>query len=584
MTFCFENRIRVRCRGLIVLLSTACPALSVTAQPIFLEVAEPAGIDFVHFNGMSGELYFPEMMGSGVALFDIDSDGDLDLYLVQGRMLGPGKTTRDALIKPEHDLPLTDRLYRNDGYQNRRRDVIRFTDITDESGLQAYGYGMGVAVGDINNDGFPDLYVLNYGPNQLFLNDGDGTFSDITQSANAQDNRWSVSASFFDYDRDGWLDLYIGNYVNFTFANHKPCRSTTSARDYCSPLGFEPQPDRLLRNNGDGTFSDVSVSSGITKAYGGALGVVAADFNGDGWPDMYVANDSVPNQLWINQADGSFNDDAVLAGVAVNMHGAPEASMGVDAADFDADGDEDLFMTHLYRETNTLYVNDGSGWFEDKTLALGLANASFAYTGFGTAWFDYDNDGLLDLLCVNGAVTRIQEQVARGDVYPLHQVNQLFRNLGAGKFEEVTDSAGSAFTKSRVSRGATFGDIDNDGDTDVVINNNAGKVDFLINQTGNSNSWLGLKLTDAQSGRDLLGARAQIVTAGRASLWRRARSDGSYASANDPRILFGLGGDDSDQSIRVDWPDGSREQWDGLQAGKYHTLTKGSGNKITSNR
>ena len=584
MIFYEKNRIPAICKGLIVVLSTACPAVSVTAQPIFIESAELAGIDFVHFNGMSAELYFPEMMGSGVALFDYDNDGDLDAYFVQGRMLGPGKTTRDALIKPEHDLPLTDRLYRNDGYQNRRRDVIRFTDITDESGLQAYGYGMGVAVGDINNDGFPDLYVLNYGPNQLFLNDGDGTFSDITQSANAQDNRWSVSASFFDYDRDGWLDLYIGNYVNFTFANHKPCRSTTSARDYCSPLGFEPQPDRLFRNNGDGTFSDVSVSSGITKGYGGALGVVAADFNGDGWPDIYVANDSVPNQLWINQADGSFNDDAVLAGVAVNMHGAPEASMGVDAADFDADGDEDLFMTHLYRETNTLYVNDGSGWFEDKTLALGLANASFAYTGFGTAWFDYDNDGLLDLLCVNGAVTRIQEQVARGDVYPLHQVNQLFRNLGAGKFEEVTDSAGSAFTKSRVSRGATFGDIDNDGDTDVVINNNAGKVDFLINQTGNSNSWLGLKLTDAQSGRDLLGARAQIVTAGRASLWRRARSDGSYASANDPRILFGLGGDDSDQSIRVDWPDGSREQWDGLQAGKYHTLTKGSGDKITSNR
>ncbi len=562
-----------------------CSALPASGQGIFDEAARASGLDFVHFNGMSGELYFPEMMGSGVALFDYDNDGDLDVYLVQGRMLGPGKTTRDALIQPAHPQPLTDRLYRNDGSASRQRDAIQFTDVTEKAHIQAYGYGMGVTAGDINNDGYTDLYVTNYGPNQLLLNNGDGTFSDITQAANAQDNRWSVSASFFDIDRDGWLDLYVGNYVNFTFANHKPCRSTTSARDYCSPLGFDPQPDRLLRNNRDGTFSEVSVASGITDAYGGALGVVAADFNGDSWQDVYVANDSVPNQLWINQKDGTFRDQAILAGVSVNMHGSPEASMGVDAADFDGDGDEDLFMTHLFRETNTLFVNDGSGWFEDKTLGLGLANASFAYTGFGTAWFDYDNDGLLDLLCVNGAVTRIQKQIANGDVHPLHQVNQLFANRGEGRFEEVTADAGLVFTLSEVSRGAAFGDIDNDGDTDVIISNNAQPARLLLNQTGNKSSWLGLRLVDQGGGRDMYGARAVIDRASRTPLWRRVSADGSYAAANDSRLLFGLGEDTERQNVTVYWPDGTVEQWTGLEARRYHVLRQGSGNKVevTSN-
>ena len=553
------------------------------AGPPFTEVAADTGLAFVHFNGMSGELYFAEMAGAGIGVFDCDNDGDLEVYISQGAMLAPGKTPADALYPPPAGKTPTDPLYLNQLDDNGR---LKFRNVTAESGLTATTYGMGVAAGDYDNDGAIDLYVTNFGDDQLWRGHGDCTFTNVTARSGITGKEWGVSATFVDFDLDGWLDLYVGNYVDFTIATHKPCYSTSSARDYCGPRAYNPVPDRLWRNRGDGTFQDVSAVSGIAAEFGGALGVIAADFNLDGRPDLYVANDQTANQLWIHQGVGKdgivrFANEAALAGVAVNMDGAPEASMGVDAADFDGDGDEDIFLTHLNRQTNTLYINEGDGWFSDKTLATGLGAPSVAFTSFGTAWVDYDNDGWLDLVIANGAVQVIAELALAKDPFPLHQPNQLFRNLGRGaggtvRFEDVTASAGAAFELSEVSRGAAFGDLDNDGDTDVVITNNNGPARLLRNDVGSSSPWLGLRLIDPRLKRDAIGARVAVVTGGR-TLWRRVRADGSFAAANDPRVLVGLGQASKVEEVRVVWPDGSEEIWPDVPLRKYTTLEKGSG-------
>ena len=547
---------------------------------LFSDAAQSSGLDFRHFNGMSGEFYYPEVVGPGAALFDYDNDGDLDVYLVQGHMLGPGKTLKDATLKPPTGAPLHDRLFRNDLVV--REDGSRslsFTDVTAQSGISGDGYGIGVAAGDIDNDGWTDLYVLNWGPNRLLRNNGDGTFSDITTPANANDPQLCVSAAFVDYDRDGWLDLYVVNHVHFTIAEHKPCEAPLGGREYCATDRYQPVPGRLLHNRGNGLFDDVSVNSGIKGAYGAGLGIVTADFNADGWPDIYVANDGDPNQLWINQQDGTFRDDALLAGAAVNMDGVAEAGMGVDAGDFDGDGDEDLFMTHDREETNTLYLNDGQGWFEDRTRATGLAGPSRNLTGFGVAWFDYDNDGWLDLFIANGDVRTIGELAQAGDPYPLGQPNQLIANLGDGTFRDISQQAGKALTLAEVSRGAAFGDIDNDGDTDILVTNNSGPVRLLINLTGNRKHWIGLRLLD-RSGRDALGARVTVYRRPGSALWRRARSDASYASANDPRVLVGLGDATAVTRILVQWPDGATEQWTEVPVDRYITLRQHAGTPI----
>jgi hypothetical protein len=556
-------------------------AISGVAQgAIFSERAAELGLDFVHFNGMSGEFYFPEMMGPGGALFDYDNDGDLDVYLVQGHMLGPGKALSDALLPPRSGQPLSDRLFRNDlVIRPDGTPVLHFTDVTEASGIRASGYGMGVSTGDFDNDGWLDLYVTNFGANQLWRNNGDGSFTEVTPQAGVDAPRWSVGAAFLDFDRDGWLDLYVGNYVNFSFSHHITCRSNSSAQDYCSPLAYNGLPDRLFRNRGDGRFEDVSARSHIVRDFGGALGVVVGDYNGDGWLDIYVANDGVANQLWINRQDGTFDNEALLAGVAVNMEGTAEASMGVDAADYDGDGDEDLFMTHLLGETNTLYVNNGQAWFEDRSLATGLAAPSMAYTSFGTGWFDYDNDGWLDLFIANGEVKTIPAQAQAGDPYPLHQTNQLFRNLGNGRFEEVTAQAGAALRLSEVSRGAAFGDVDNDGDTDILLLNNNGPVRLLLNQVGGHRHWLGLRVLD-RAGRDALGVRVEVLSPAGGRLWRRVRTNGSYASANDPRVLAGLGETGRVDAVRVHWLDGRAEQWKGLGVDRYITLRQGEGEPV----
>ena len=341
---------------------------------------------------MSGEYYFNEVVGSGGALFDFDNDGDLDVYLIQGQMLGPGRTLDDALFPPPPGRPLTDRLYRNDlEVAPGGARALRFTDVTEGSGLDAGSYGMGVAAGDFDNDGWTDLYRTRQGPNQLFRNDRDGSFTDVGEASGTADPLWGVAASFVDVDHDGWLDLYVGNYVDYAPGDGDRCRTPTDEPSYCAPKSYPYQPDRLYRNRGDGTFADVTAEAGIDTTYGPALGVVAADLDADGLVDLYVANDGEPNQLWMNQGGWRFRDDALLAGVAVNAVGAAEASMGVDVGDVDVDGDGDLFMTHVSAETNTFYVNDGDGFFDDRSAEAGLGAPSLPYTGFGAAWLDADN-------------------------------------------------------------------------------------------------------------------------------------------------------------------------------------------------
>ena len=543
----------------------------------FTDVAEDAGIHFVHFNGMSGEFYFPEIMPPGVGLLDVDDDGDLDVYLVQGRLLGTETTLDEALFPPPEALPPSGRLYRNDlTVQADGTHRLRFTDITDESGIDARGYGMGVAAGDVDNDGRVDLYLTNLGPNQLFRNNGDGTFSDVSRRSGLDDPGWGVSAAFVDYDRDGWLDLYVGNYVDYAIEADQECPSETGRVGYCVPQVYRAQPDRLFRNRGDGSFVDVTDSALASTTFGPALGVATADFDGDGWPDIYVANDGEENQLWMNRRDGTLADAGLVSGAALNGNGAAEGSMGVDAGDFDNDGDEDLFMTHLTTETNTLYVNDGNGMFDDRSALSGLGPPSLAATGFGTAWLDFDNDGRLDVLTVNGRVSRTEERA--DEPFPYDQTRQLFRNLGDGRFEEVTGRAGATFAMSEVGRGAAFGDVDNDGDMDVLVGNDSGRVRLLVNRVESTHHWLGLRLVGgAEAPRDMLGARVEVATSDGTTLWRRARADGSYGSANDPRVHVGLGDATEVSRIRVHWPDGRVEEWTDVPLDRWTTLTEGSG-------
>jgi hypothetical protein len=539
----------------------------------FVDRAAAAGIDFVHFNGMSGRFYQPEIMGPGVAMFDYDNDGDLDVYLVQGRLLGTGQ----PLLAPPKG-PLTDRLYRNDLEGHGEGARLHFTDVTEHSGLNPRAYGMGVATGDVDNDGWVDLYLTGFGRNQMFRNNGDGTFSDISSRSGTSDpSSWSVSASFVDVDRDGWLDLFVGNYLNYTLEAHTPCLNRSGPPDYCPPDVYRAQPSRFYRNRSDGTFVDGTAAAGLAREFGPALGVATADFNGDHWIDIFVANDQKENQLWINQRDGTFQNMAPFWGVAVGANGEVKANMGVDAGDFDNDGDEDLFITELTGQGSTLYVNTGPGLFEDQSARQGIRVPSLPYTGFGAAWLDFDNDGWLDIVAVNGYVTQNLEALGPDNPFPLQQRNQVFRNRRTGGFEEVTDRAGAVFQLSEVSRGAAFGDIDNDGDVDGLIGNAAGPARLLINQIGSRNHWLGLRLVGQHARRDMVGARVAVMLANGSTVWRRARADGSYASANDPRVLVGLGESAAPVRVRVIWPSGRVETWSDVPADRYTTLREAEG-------
>ena len=573
-------RVRGSMRGMRAVLFAAVVCLAAAADPRglaadgqapFTDVTAQSGLVFDHINGSTGELLLPEVIGSGGALFDYDNDGDLDLFAVQGSTLRPlaaGSTLRPPVAGA--GIPPHSRLYRND-LGTPGTAGLRFADVTESSGLAFTAYGMGAATADFNNDGWVDLFVTALGANRLFRNNRDGTFTDITAGSGTTDGRWSTSATFFDYDRDGWLDLFVAHYVDFSPTMNRRCFAADSARDYCNPAVYSPVADRLFHNNRDGTFSDVSVRAGITNTAARGLGVLAADVNLDGWVDLYVANDGDPNQLWINRRNGTFSDDALLAGVALNRTGQAQGSMGIDAGDVDGDGDDDLFVTNLDNEGNTLYRNVGKVLFEDRSVESGVFKLGL--TGFGTRLVDYDNDGWLDLVVVNGAVRRSRTQVQQGDAFPLRQRNQLFRNDRGRRFVDVTASAGPAFGGLQVGRGLAAGDLDNDGDSDLVIFNNSGPAKVLLNEVGQRQHWLGMRVVDG--GRDALQARVAIVEEGGRTLGRHVHVDGSYCTASDPRVIVGLAGDAAPRTVRVRWTDGQVEEYRGLAADRYWTLERG---------
>ena len=545
-------------------LARSEPGQTAAPQPtkrILTDVTDEVGLDFRHDPGVEGNYFMPESAGSGCAFLDYDSDGDLDIYLVNGAR--QSSEERDQ-------SPLRNRLFRQEADG-------RFVDVTLASGLGDPGWGMGVAVGDMDNDGHLDVYVTNYGPDALYRNDGDGTFHQITRRAGIDNPNWASSALFFDYDRDGFLDLYVVNYVR-----NDPglvCMGPGGLRDYCAPENFPGLPDQLYHNQGNGTFAEVSATSGITEIHARGLGVVSADFNGDDYLDLYVANDRQANHLFINQNDGTFRNRALLLGAGLNELGRPEASMGIALGDADDDGDWDLVLTHLRWETNTFYTNAGTYGFWDETSRAGLSGPSLAYTGWGTGFFDYDHDGDLDLAWVNGRVgrgPRLVEHNARDYWDDYAEPNALFENQGRRRFRDVSSQAGTFCSDIENSRGLAFGDVDNDGDLDLLLSNTGGRARLLRNEAVKKGHWLMLRALDPSLRRDALGARITITAAGK-QLHRLVAPAYSYLSSSDPRAHFGLGGASKVEQIVVIWPDGRRESFPGAAADQILTLKKGEG-------
>jgi enediyne biosynthesis protein E4 len=549
-------------------LGGACQRTAGLDDHWFTDATAASGLAFTHHNGRTGQFYYPEVIAPGAALFDADGDGDLDLVLIQSRDFTSNGAASPA---PQSRFFRNDLQVAPDGTR-----TLRFTDVTEQSGLAPSGYGMGVAAGDVDNDGCVDLLTTSLQGSRLFHNDCRGVFTDISSRSGLATTGWNVSASFVDFDRDGWLDLFVGHYLIWDLSLNTPCYGTSGRRVYCAPQVYRAQQSRLYRNSRDGTFADVTDAAGLATQYGPALGVSTADFDGDGWIDIYVANDREENQLWINRRNGTFENRGLLSGTALGPFGEAKSGMGVDAGDIDDDGDEDLIVTNLTGEGNDLYVNDGTGTFVNASAVSGIGHRSLPYTGFGVGWLDVDNDGLLDLLAVNGAV-QIPDSGSDGATASLGQLNSLFRNLGNRRFEEVTATIGGPGLQRRdASRGAAFGDVDNDGDTDVVVANNGGAAQLLLNAVGQRRHWVGLRLRSA-AGVGALGARVAVTTTNGPTRWRRARADGSYASANDPRVIVGLADNSGPVSVRVIWPGGRSEQWARVEIDRYTTLTEGGG-------
>jgi hypothetical protein len=477
------------------LILAGCQREATRAEPWLVEAPLP----FQHVSGAKGEFYMPEIMGSGVALFDYDGDGDLDVFLVQGHPEGG-----------------TNKLLRNDGGQ--------FADVTATAGLAQTNYGMGAATADFDNDGDIDLLVTAFGGNRLYRNNGNATFTEATDAV-ALPKQWSTSASFFDYDNDGWQDLVILNYVDYQFATNKRCQAPTGEPDYCTPRVYRSVPAHLFHND-RGRFTEVTVRAGLDRASGPGLGVVAFDANGDGYLDLFVANDSSANHLWMNGGNGTFTEEALQHGLAYSENGLAKAGMGVALGDYDNDGDEDLLVLNLMREGATLFSNSGNGDFADVSARTGIHALTYLFTGFGVGWLDVDRDGRLDLFLANGAVTRREEQ--RGRPRPFEERNLLLRQVG-GRFEEL---ASPALAKPGVYRAAAFGDINNDGDVDVVINVNNGGA-LLLRNVAPAKNWVGV---DAP-----VGSRVELKAAGLPAQVRYARTDSSYLAASSPRVTFAAG-------------------------------------------
>ncbi|MBX3395285.1 MAG: CRTAC1 family protein [Phycisphaerae bacterium] len=518
--------------------------------PWFIDGTADAGIRFRHVRGENQRFWFPEIIAGGCGLFDYDNDGRLDAFFVQGGELDP-------------NLPDSSRstLYRNLGDG-------KFMNVTEAAGIRHLNYGMGCAIGDIDNDGDLDLYVTAIGGNTLYQNRGDGTFEDITERAGVRCGRWSTSAVFADYDGDGLLDLYVVNYVSWSPRNELHCRDSAGRREYCNPSNYNaPAVDALYHNLGGGRFEDVTQHSGIMLAFGNGLGVCHGDFNRDGRPDFYVANDGMPNQLWINLGDGRFEDQALLAGCALDSRGSAEAGMGVQAVDIDDNGDLDIFLTHLRGETNRLYLNVG-GIFEDWTSASGLGASSLKYTGWGVGFHDFDHDGQLDLFIGNGAVTRPEQCDDEQDMYA--EPKSLYRGIGGGRFELASPPGGTSSPLLGSSRAVAFGDVDNDGDIDILILESDRSPRLLLNVAGERGNWVMFRILE-KYGRDAVGATLAVEAAGVVRR-RQVQSGYSFAAANDLRVHVGLGEAERVDRVEISWPDGSKSTHGPFSAGRQHMI------------
>ncbi|MHC5112344.1 MAG: CRTAC1 family protein [Planctomycetota bacterium] len=517
----------------------------------FRDVTESSGLAFVHRAGNMGKYYFPENMGAGGALFDADNDGDLDVFLVQAGQV-PATTS---------GAPAPDVVFLNDG-----SGVFERSPKAVPSGESAYG--MGCATGDYDNDGDLDIYVTNVGSNALMQNDGTGLFRDVTRGSGTDDPGFGTSAAWLDFDRDGWLDLYVTNYIVWSAASEGPCYAETGPRDYCTPMTYPAQADVLYRNEKNGTFRDVSKEAGISSERYNGLGVAIADFNNDGWDDIYVANDQQPNLLWTNQKNGTFRNDALLAGCAVNASGMPEASMGVVAEDLNEDGRIDLFMTHLRGETHTYFRNMGE-YFIDDTFAAGLGAFSVRATGFGVGWFDFDRDGWPDMFIANGSVNLGGSPEDRN--HPYAERNTLLVGQKDGRFAEACSKGGDICDPIEMSRGAAFGDIDGDGDVDVLVTNNRGRARLYQNIAAQENNWLNVRVRNAQ-GTDAIGATVSVTARGR-TVTRRIRSGSSYLSSSDFKAYFGLGKLETVDEVVATWPDGSKLTVTGVDSNQELALS-----------
>ena len=516
---------------------------------VFNEVALQAGINFQHTNGSTGRFYYPEAYGSGVVFLDYDNDRYQDLYLVNSAAL-PGFV---------ESFQPANALYRNNGDGT-------FSDVTAQAGVGDQGYGLGACAADYDNDGHVDLYVTNFGANVLYRNNGDGTFADVTIHAGVGDLRMSTSAAFADYDGDGHLDLYVANNAEVPIAKAKECRHGI-VQVYCGPGQYQGVAGVLYHNEGDGTFADVTQRAGMDDESGRQLGVVFSDYDDDGDPDLYIANDTTPNWLYRNDGDGEFAEIGLISGVAVTADARPEAGMGTDWGDYNRDGLMDIIVCNFQWESCRLLENSGNGFFEDKTFVSGLGEPTYSTLTFGTDFLDYDNDGLLDIFIANGHVDPNIEIIDKaGPTYAQH--DQLFHNNGDKTYSDVSGQAGLQRLRPMVGRGSATADYDNDGDLDICVSNNNQKPMLLRNDGGNGNNWLSIKTVGSRSNRDGIGARI-TVTSGDLVQVEEVRSGSSYLSQNDLRVHFGLGSRTQVETIQVRWPSGIVQTLQGIDVNQY---------------
>ena len=523
----------------------------------FNEESESRGLRYVTMSGHDRDHLIPEITVGGAALFDIDGDGDLDAYLVQGGALASNAGSMS-----------TNQLFSNDG-------AGVFENITSGSGSDHHGYGMGVATGDYDNDGDTDIYVTNVDSNALMQNLGNGQFCDVTREARVGDEAWGTSAVFVDYDADGDLDLFVANYMHWSHAIERPCTNASGLPDYCYPPVYKtPAVDVLYRNNGKGSFSDVSLEAGLETAFGYGFGTVAGDFTGDGLADIFVANDGSQNQLWVNHGGDNFADQALSRGCALGESGRPKAGMGVTSNDLNDDGKPDLLVVNLQTETDSYFRNEGP-YFVDASTSLGLSGGSDLYTRFGVGIVDFDNDGYLDAYFANGRINKIDLDVSDRYAEP----NLLYRGVAGVRFEEVIPRGGTKELLVSTSRAAAFGDVDNDGGVDVLVVNRDAQVYLLHNLVGQKGNWITFRLVNG-NGSDALGAILSVDVAGQRR-WREARTAYSFQAANDPRVHIGMGDVPNVAAVEVRWPNGKTESFGDYAANQIIQLAQGTGETVT---